>query len=79
VHKAAAQLTADEQASVAGIVVFGDPENGLAFPGKLNGREKTFCNNGDLICDGSPIIAAPHLQYGRDAEAAAEFVKGQVA
>ncbi|KAF8247673.1 cutinase-domain-containing protein [Wilcoxina mikolae CBS 423.85] len=78
VHKAAGMLSEKEQKGVVGIVVFGDPEKGKAFPGALQGMEKTFCKDGDMICTGSPIIAAPHLLYGQDAEKAAEWVKGRV-
>jgi len=44
--------------------MFGDPDNGQALPGVLNGRSKTFCATGDDICAGGQIIAAPHLSYG---------------
>jgi cutinase len=79
VHKAAAQLSTAAQSKVMAIVTFGDPDNGQAFPGVLNGREKSICRNGDLICKGLAIVQAAHLQYGQDAQAAAQFVQAQTA
>ncbi|KAI5814904.1 cutinase, partial [Pyronema omphalodes] len=77
VHKAAAQLSMAAQAKVMAIVTFGDPDNGQAFPGALNGREKSICRNGDLICRGLAIVQAAHLEYGQDAQTAAQFVQAQ--
>lgn len=77
-HKAAKQISTALHPRIAAIVVFGDPNNGDAFPGTLNNNVKTFCNAGDLICSGQAIILAPHLRYGSDAGAAAQFVAGKV-
>ena len=63
-HKAAPQLSSSVQNRVNAVVMFGDPDNGQALPGVLNGRSKTFCATGDDICAGGQIIAAPHLSYG---------------
>ncbi|KAH8146015.1 uncharacterized protein LAJ45_09937 [Morchella importuna] len=73
-HKAAALLSTAEAAMVSSIVLFGDPNEGDAFPGTLNNHVKTFCNVGDLICLGQAIILTPHLTYSLNAGEAAEFV-----
>ncbi|PFH47880.1 carbohydrate esterase family 5 protein [Amanita thiersii Skay4041] len=77
-HLAAGQLSSTVQNRVNAVVVFGDPDNGQAFPGGLNDREITFCANGDDICDGGVIITSAHLSYGADAPAAAQFVIAHV-
>ncbi|KAF6763308.1 cutinase [Ephemerocybe angulata] len=77
-HLAAGQLTSAIQDRVVAVVTFGDPDENTALPGVLESRRKTFCNVGDLICTGQPIVLAPHLTYGSDAAAAAAFVKTKV-
>ncbi|KIJ52489.1 carbohydrate esterase family 5 protein [Sphaerobolus stellatus SS14] len=78
VHKAAPQLSSSVQSRVNAVVMFGDPDDGQALPGVLNGRSLTFCATGDDICTGGQIIGAPHLSYGADAGAAASFVASHV-
>ncbi|KAF8069325.1 cutinase [Lyophyllum atratum] len=77
-HLAAWKLSTTVQNRVNAAVVFGDPDNGQAFPGVINDREKTFCHTGDDICAGGNLILAPHLNYGDDADAAAAFVVAHV-
>ncbi|KAG6907189.1 hypothetical protein DXG01_010032 [Tephrocybe rancida] len=77
-HLAAGKLSSSVQSRVNAAVVFGDPDNGQAFPGPINGHVKTFCALGDLICLGQPIVLAPHLSYGANAAAAARFVASQI-
>ncbi|KAF8665369.1 hypothetical protein AX16_000388 [Volvariella volvacea WC 439] len=77
-HLAAARLSSAVQQRVNAAVVFGDPKRGEPFPGVINGRSITFCAFGDLICSGSAIILPPHLSYGSDAPAAANFVRSRV-
>ncbi|EAU88250.1 cutinase [Coprinopsis cinerea okayama7 len=77
-HLAARQLSAANQARVTGVVTFGDPYRDDALPGGLDSRRKTYCNFGDLICDGLPTILAPHLTYGSDASDAARWVAARV-
>jgi cutinase len=60
---------------VVAIVVFGDPDRGTPFPGPLNATAKTFCHEGDLICEGTAIVLPTHFDYSDDASAAAAFVK----
>ncbi|KIM48552.1 carbohydrate esterase family 5 protein [Hebeloma cylindrosporum] len=78
VHLAAAQLSATVQNRVVAAVTFGDPNRDKALPGVLQGRRKTFCAAGDLICTGSAIVLPPHLSYGANAQEAASFVVARV-
>ncbi|KAK7722883.1 hypothetical protein SLS57_004736 [Botryosphaeria dothidea] len=72
VHKAGAQLDSQTASRVAGAVIFGDPDNPKPVENVQN--LKVFCAAGDLICAGQPVILAPHLSYGANAGAAADFV-----
>ncbi|KAH0612086.1 uncharacterized protein H6S33_010138 [Morchella sextelata] len=77
-HKAGKLIPANLYSTVAAIVLFGDPDNGDAFPGTLNNNVKTFCHDGDYICDGLPIITDQHGNYANDAPAAAAYVAARV-
>ncbi|PPR02008.1 hypothetical protein CVT24_011131 [Panaeolus cyanescens] len=77
-HLAAARLSSTVQNRVVAVVTFGDPYRDRALPGVLQSRRKTFCAYGDLICEGQPIVLAPHLTYGADAGEAASFVAARV-
>ncbi|KAF8147586.1 cutinase [Crassisporium funariophilum] len=77
-HIAANRLSAALQNRVIAVVTFGDPFRDRALPGVLQSRRKTFCAEGDLICEGQPIVLPPHLSYGADAPEAAAFVKARV-
>ncbi|KAF5330603.1 hypothetical protein D9619_005197 [Psilocybe cf. subviscida] len=78
VHNAAKLLSTAVQQRVVAAVIFGDPNRDKSLPPILEARRKTFCNFGDLICDGTSIVLAPHLTYGSDAAAAAAFVRARV-
>ncbi|TGZ80869.1 cutinase-domain-containing protein [Ascodesmis nigricans] len=73
-HKAAARMPTAHRSYVGAIVLFGDPNNGTPFPGVLNNNVLTFCNDGDLICDGWPIPTSDHSNYENDGPAAAKYV-----
>ncbi|KAG6818772.1 hypothetical protein H0H93_001907 [Arthromyces matolae] len=77
-HLAAAKLSSAVRARVNAAVVFGDPDNGQAFPSPIQSHEKTFCATGDDICAGGDLVLAPHLSYGADAGSAAAFVVSQI-
>ncbi|KAL1635936.1 hypothetical protein SLS58_010041 [Diplodia intermedia] len=74
VHKAAAQLDGATAERVAGAVIFGDPD--YPDPVENVAQLKVFCAAGDLICEGQPVILAPHLSYGADAGEAADWIAG---
>lgn len=61
------------------VVFFGDPKRGQPFGSIPMSKTITFCHIGDNICDGGSIITPTHLDYQRDAPAAAEFVAGKLA
>lgn len=63
-HKAAARLSSSVRDRVVAAVTFGDPDQFDAYPGVINSRKLIFCNVGDLICLGQPVVLAPHLAYG---------------
>ncbi|GLB35408.1 putative catalyzes the hydrolysis of cutin, a polyester that forms the structure of plant cuticle [Lyophyllum shimeji] len=77
-HLAAGKLSSAVQSRVNAAVVFGDPDDGQPFPGPINNHVKTFCHDGDNICDGGVLVLPPHLTYGDDAPAAAAFVVSQI-
>ncbi|KAI5851614.1 cutinase-domain-containing protein [Morchella snyderi] len=77
-HLAANHIPEDLYSMIAAIVLFGDPYDGDAFPGSLNDNVATFCNEGDLICDGIPIILPVHLSYDHDVCEAADYIAARV-
>ncbi|RPB18955.1 cutinase-domain-containing protein [Terfezia boudieri ATCC MYA-4762] len=76
-HKAAALIPASQREIVAGIVVFGDPNEGDAFPGTLNNNVLSICYPGDLICRGLPVPIGPHFDYAKAAPQAAAYIKAR--
>ncbi|RTE74241.1 hypothetical protein BHE90_011324 [Fusarium euwallaceae] len=78
VHNAAKSLPAATTSKIAAVVTFGDPFKSQGFQGVPEGRCKVFCRSGDSVCSGSFVITAAHLQYGQDAQAAADFVAGNL-
>ncbi|KAJ4410023.1 hypothetical protein N0V82_009328 [Gnomoniopsis sp. IMI 355080] len=72
-HNAAEMLPADVISKVAGAVLFGDPDNGQAVQGVDAAKTKVICHDGDAICAGQALVLPPHLTYGDDADAAAQF------
>jgi cutinase len=80
-HLAAAQLSKDVKDRVVAIIVFGDPDKGVAIPGIPSDRIHTVCALTDPICYGIPIPLGAHLEYGFDSSGllgAANFVKTKV-
>lgn len=79
VHKAAALIRPSLYPLIGAIVVFGDPNLGDRFPGGLDSVLKSFCHDGDLICEaGLPIPLPPHSTYEDDALEAATFVAAKM-
>ncbi|KAF2124450.1 carbohydrate esterase family 5 protein [Dothidotthia symphoricarpi CBS 119687] len=78
VHNAAQKTSAANAAKVAAVVVFGDPKRGQTFGSISTSKTLTVCHTGDNICEGGSTITAAHLNYQRDAPAAAQFVAGKV-
>lgn len=64
---------------IGAIVIFGDPNLGDRFPGSLNANLKSFCHDGDLICEaGLPIPLPAHTTYETDAPEAAAYVAARL-
>ncbi|KAF9014217.1 cutinase [Cyathus striatus] len=77
-HIAANRLSSTIQDRVIAVVTFGDPNRDSTLPGILQSRRATYCNKGDLVCYGIPIIVRPHLGYEPDIPSAAAFVAARV-
>lgn len=77
-YKGAVKLSSVLASKVRAAVLFGNPENGEAVPNVNNANTKTFCRAGDLICEGQAIVLPPHLTYGLDAGAGADFIASHV-
>ncbi|KLU86302.1 hypothetical protein MAPG_05317 [Magnaporthiopsis poae ATCC 64411] len=77
VHNAAQQLDAATQQRISSAVIFGDPKNGEPVAGVPADKTLIICRDGDNICNGGFRVLAPHLQYGRDADQAAQFIVNQ--
>ncbi|KAM5349608.1 hypothetical protein ACJ41O_006113 [Fusarium nematophilum] len=73
------QATRDK---IAGVVLFGytqNEQNNGQIPNFPPERTQVFCNNGDLVCEGTLIVVAAHLAYGNDASGAGpDFLIQQV-
>ncbi|KAF5365231.1 hypothetical protein D9758_005409 [Tetrapyrgos nigripes] len=78
VHNSAAMLSASVLARINAVVIFGDPKRDQAISGISASEIDIICHDGDNICDGGIIIAAPHLNYQNDAPAAAQFIASHV-
>ncbi|KAK2767641.1 hypothetical protein FQN54_003799 [Arachnomyces sp. PD_36] len=78
-HLAGNSLSASDAAHVSAVVVFGDPYKDEPIENISSDNILTFCAEGDLICEGQPIVLIPHLSYGANADEAADFVVSKVA
>lgn len=94
VHNGANTLGDDVTSRVAAVVLFGDPDVRSLRYSHLSlliisqedqpisdiptMKIDTICFQGDLICDGLPIVLPPHLAYGFTAQQGADFVAGLV-
>ncbi|KAK4690323.1 cutinase, partial [Lecanoromycetidae sp. Uapishka_2] len=78
VHLGEAMVSAAVAASIAAVVVFGDPFKGRPFPNIPASNVKTFCFALDLICEDTIVVDTYHLSYSIDAIPAAQFVQEHV-
>lgn len=75
VHLAVPLMSNTTAASIASVVVFGDPRNGTAIARVDAARVLSVCHDQDDICTkGGDVVTMDHLTYSRDAPAAAMFV-----
>ncbi|KAI1848196.1 hypothetical protein JX265_011758 [Neoarthrinium moseri] len=81
VHASIKQLSTAVKARIAAAVTFGDTRNeqdGGQIPGFATDKTLIICNDGDLVCDGTLEIRAPHLQYGPRVPEAVSFMVSKV-
>ncbi|KFH48283.1 Cutinase-like protein [Hapsidospora chrysogenum ATCC 11550] len=60
------ELSAAAKEQVKGAVLFGytkNQQNDERIPDYPTERTSIFCNRGDLVCEGTLILAAPHFAY----------------
>ncbi|KAF8864885.1 putative cutinase [Acephala macrosclerotiorum] len=74
VHNAIGLLPADVASWISKVVIFGDPDDGVALPNVASSKVDVYCHTGDNICVNGDLILLPHLTYAEDAAAAAAFV-----
>jgi len=76
-HGAIESLPSSVQDRIAGVVTYGDTQNAQDngqidnFPAD---KVKVICNNGDMVCVGTLVILAPHLDYRRRAGEGVDFL-----
>lgn len=80
-HRAIENLAQSVKNKIAGVVTYGDTQN-LQDGGQIRNfpKEKVLviCNIGDLVCQGTLTILAPHLDYVRRVPEAVAFLTGKV-
>jgi cutinase len=67
---AISDLSTTVRNQVVGTVLFGytqNQQNNGGIPNYPQDRLKVFCAVGDLVCQGTLIVLAPHLSYGDEA------------
>ena len=79
---ALSQLSGAVQDQVVGAVLFGytkNQQNDESIPNYPVDRTEIFCNAGDLVCEGTLIVVAPHFAYTGDARGpAADFLAEKI-
>jgi cutinase len=79
---AVSDLSGATQEQVKGVTLFGytkNQQNGGRIPNYPTDRTKVFCALGDLVCEGTLIVVAPHLTYNDDARGpGAEFLASKI-
>jgi cutinase len=65
-HRAIEDLPDSVKQKIVGAITYGDTQNQQdngQIPNFPKDKVKIICNVGDLVCQGSLVIAAPHLAY----------------
>ena len=80
-HRAVENLPESIKNKIAGVVTYGDTQN-LQDGGQIRNFPKdkvlVICNVGDLVCQGTLTILAPHLDYVRRVPEAVAFLTRKV-
>ena len=79
---AVSDLNATVRDKVRGAVLFGytkNQQNGGRIPNYPADRTAVYCAPGDLVCEGTLIVAPPHFSYDDEAEGvAATFLASKI-
>lgn len=77
-HGAIPELSDDVKSRIDGVVLFGDTRNKQdegripEFPPE---KIKIYCAEGDLVCEGTLIVAPPHFSYMGEVDDAVKFLE----
>ncbi|RMZ73464.1 cutinase precursor [Pyrenophora seminiperda CCB06] len=75
-------LSSTVMTQIKGVALFGytkNQQNGGKIPNFSSAKTAVYCNEGDLVCDGTLIVQAPHLQYSDTAATTAPaFLEAQL-
>ncbi|KAF5392780.1 hypothetical protein D9757_001019 [Collybiopsis confluens] len=74
VHNSAKLISSAVAARINAVVIFGDPDDGQAVAQIPSSKVDVDCHTGDDICAGGDLVLEPHLTYGADTPAAAQFI-----
>ncbi|KAH9210756.1 cutinase [Leptodontidium sp. 2 PMI_412] len=78
IHLAGPSLTS-VASKIAAVVVFGDPYNNQAISNISPSKVRSFCANGDFICNrNGGFDPNAHTSYGKNAAEAAAFVLSKI-
>jgi len=76
-------LTTTVQNQIKGVVLFGytkNQQNAGKIPNFPSSKTAIYCNEGDLVCEGTLIVQPTHLQYSDTAATTAPaFLEAQLA
>ncbi|KAK9802168.1 putative cutinase [Seiridium cardinale] len=78
VHRSIESATATTVSRIAAAVTFGDTQkaqDGGVIPNIAKAKTKIYCNQGDLVCQGTLIITGNHLDYTSSVNPAVQFVQ----
>ncbi|KAF2971506.1 hypothetical protein GQX73_g2093 [Xylaria multiplex] len=81
VHAAVEQLTSSVRARIFAAVTYGDTQkkqDGGKIPNFDSGKTLILCNIGDLLCQGTLIVTAAHLDYTSSVPSGVSFIMSKL-